>query len=154
MPTWNILHRYLFLDKKLDESRVRILQGQYQIIQSYFQDKKWNRDNILSFFEYLLRDRKVKRSTCNSYLKLLKHIDAYKRTKILDGYSYFKEDPVIRTPLTTEEIISLAEVDCESNQERRARNRAIIYTLALTGMRVGELCNLTLDIYASYNNSQ
>lgn len=147
MPSWSKLSRHLFLEKKLDESRVRILRGQYDIVREYFRDKVWSREGVLSFFDYLLKVRGVKRSTCNSYLKLLKHIDSCKHTHILEGYSYFKEDPVTRIPLTPDEIEKLATTSLMCSNEKNVRDRVLIYTLALTGMRIQEVCDLTWDDY-------
>ena len=49
MPSWSKLSRHLFLEKKLDESGVRILRGQYDIVREYFRDKVWSRESVLSF---------------------------------------------------------------------------------------------------------
>lgn len=90
-------------------------------------------------------EKHLKFSTCNYYLKLLKHLCKYLNISILDDYNYFKEDPVHVEPLTTEEIRKIAEIEIERSRESVKINykyKCVIYLLALTGMRIQEVCDL------------
>ena len=150
LPSWDDLNIYLFIEKKLDRSRESHLAGIYTIISDFFKDKPVDKQNINKFFLYLLKERKIKQSSCNVYLKLLKHATKCIGSNELEDYSYFKSEPIHTEPLTSDEISHLAEITISRSRESVAVNhkfKVLIYTLALTGMRIQELCDLT---YADY----
>lgn len=147
LPKWEDLRVYLFYDRKLDIGQSQLYWYRYRAIVDYFQDKELTKTNITLFFEYLIQKKQVKRSTCNIYLKLLKHICRLQKLDILDDFSYFKEDPVYIEQLLPEEIESLANIHIQYARQNQTvllnnKYKAIIYTLAFTGMRIEELCNL------------
>lgn len=145
LPSWEDLSIYLFIEKKLDRSREQHLAGIYNIILDFFSDKTVDKQNINKLFLYLLKERRIQQSSCNVYLKLLKHATKCMGSDMLDDYSYFKCEPVHTEPLTYDEIRHLAEVVIPRSRESIMINhkfKVVIYTLALTGMRIQELCDL------------
>lgn len=145
IPSWDTLKVYLFIEKKLDRSREKKLIYNYNYIAQYFSDKEFTKENINNFFIEIQKEKHIKNSTCNYYLKLLKHIAHYKNETFLDDWRYFTEDPIYVDPLTPAEIRKLVEciVPYKKNSELiNYRYKCIILTLALTGMRIQELCDL------------
>lgn len=112
------------------------------VILNFFETHEFNRENVCLFFESLEGKR---HNTLNNFLKILKHVVRFRGEKWLDDFTYFKKQPYHVEVLLPQEIKALAECQTKrpiAQNEHNVFYRTLIYTLALTGMRIGEIINL------------
>jgi len=154
---WVTFRTYLLTDKKLSDKKKNIENCRYRFerIQQYFSDKDFTRENFNGFI-YDLKQKGYKSSYINGFIKLAKHLDRFLKLDNLQDYTYFKEARNNYEILTPDEMRQLAEVDMKyskyvwNKEYKEKRNKALIYLLATTGMRIGEVLTLEwTDVYES-----
>lgn len=145
LPTWDAFSNYLFTVKKLDENNISSLKGRYKTVTTYFATTIYKKQTVYEFFAYLKNVRLLKAGSLNNYIKILRHLNKYLEIipDFLDDFSYFK------APQNHIETLSQDELDniISCGYKYSFRLGVIIETLAQTGVRNGELCNLQWDDY-------
>lgn len=146
---WPKFADYLYLERKLDRSNNASYFYLFKKITEYFRDKDFNRDNIIAFFAYKQK-LGLTNSTLNQYLKLLKHLCRYLKVDYMEGFTYFKKVYRKQRIMTQEEVDLIINTHPERGNNKdpeyiNQRYTAAITFLSVTGVRVGELCNLKWD---------
>lgn len=143
---WETFKAYLIIDVKLRDSvkNLQTIKSKFIQLENYFSDKDLNRDN---FNQYILelKEKGLAAPTINNTIKAAKHYDKFLKTLCIQDYTYFKERPPEITPLTPEEVVSMANIVYPYSRLSEAlnfRDRVIINFLFDTGCRRGELENL------------
>lgn len=146
---WEEFSSYLYTEAKLKRERVD-LPTRFKQIKNQFQDKDFNRRNVVSWFNDL-KSQGRRNSTLNNLLTLTNHCCNYLvyigelEKNFMDGFSYFEEEPCTLDVLTEEETLAL--VRCEIPRSRDSeyinfRWSLIIEILSIYVFRVNELGSL------------
>lgn len=143
--TWEEFGKYLFTVKRLKYNRQNetCYRTRFALIYNYFLTKPYTQDNLYSFFNFLQYDKKLSNSSCNNYLKLIKHLNNLLKMpqEFFKDFSYFAKTYKETEPLSPEETESLLV----SGYKIGHRQGVIIEVLLKCALRNGELCNLTWD---------
>lgn len=111
-------------------------------IVNFFGDGEVTRDGFTKFL-YQKKETGLKPATLNAYIKLMKHVGKFLKTRDFDDYTYFKEvDDVIHDVLTKEEVDLMAHVRIRYNlypDEINYRYKCFTYFLYETGCRLSEI---------------
>lgn len=149
--TFKEITPYLFSRAGLDRSSHRNLSSLFNKISTYFKSNslEFTQTSVDQFLEYLHTEG-YSSNYINNFIKLLKHIASFRGDTFMSGQPLLKRKQKYIEILTPKEIKLIGETKLPYTMNARAINRrcrAIIYTLALTGMRIGELINLTWNDY-------
>lgn len=107
------------------------------------------KEHILEFISYL-KERGNSHETINIHLRALKaffhwaHSQDFIPSNPMQGMPMMKTPRLLAQCLTPYELQRLLEIIRRSGRNR-LRNQAIVFLLLDTGMRPGELCNLSLE---------
>lgn len=148
--------RFVSIKEGLDDNSVDNCRKTIRLINIWFGNKEFTKENVELFFDYLKNDKKLKPNTLNAYLFVFRHLVSYCKDRgipddFLEGFKAFKKtksDIIILTPEEIEKILAveikygkLAGKDCSFLD---FRIRAMIRFLALTGCRFSEAANLKI----------
>lgn len=107
--------------------------------------------DVVNFSEYIKKELKLSDGTRHQHLVSIRQLFKY---AVNVGYPLsFKPEMIplprfnqkIRPACTKNEVVRLAEQKVGNSYIDILRNTTIIYFLASTGLRISEMCNLTLD---------
>ncbi len=140
------IKRYLLYDRKLKNSPkdVHTMRSRYRLLCNYFAERDFNRDNFVSFMEYM-QEKGYSNAYCNIFITMAKHIDKYYKLKELEDFTLYPKEQKLVEVLTAEEMVALAETPLPYTrlaEEKNAIMRGVIYTLFYTGARINEVLYL------------
>ena len=141
------LKTHLLYDRKHSASKhnIQVLTSRYRILFKWFGNKEFNRENFNEFIKYL-REKGHSNDTCNNYIKLAKHVDRFYKINQMQDYSYFDKTtppPDVLKPEQIEDMANIIINYARNSDELNKRQKALIYTLFLTGARINEILSLT-----------
>jgi integrase/recombinase XerD len=151
--------RFVTVKKRLSKNSIRHCTYRFNSFSRWLKenDKKLNKETIEDFFEYLLKERKLKNSSMNTYYFFLKQLKEYCEDrgindKFLKGFKCFptyKTHIEILAPEEIEKLIIVKRVYSNRNGADNS-NLGFLYStlimfIAFTGCRLNEATSLTID---------
>ncbi len=153
MEMWDSFLTYLVIEKKLSaqpNSRGELyLKSRFRILTKHFASTPFNRESF-NVFLFSMNRNGYSNAYLNNLIKMAKHLHGFLLARYsydsgLAEYTYFRKEKTLVEPLTIDEIKSLAEVYINYRYHQEETNRkykTLIYTLAMTGARIGEILSL------------
>lgn len=138
---WDLFSIYLYTVKKLDRNNESTDRSRFNNIKRYFSVSSYDETNVHAFFSYLECERKLKPSSLNNYLKLMKHLNRYMKIEP----DFLRDFSMFRAVLPEIEVLTQSEKDriIQEAYKREYRYGVLFETIYKLALRVSEACDLT-----------